>query len=821
MRIRNCRDASPSTLFLSAPAFAGEEKKGWADLLCGALLLFLGLMGTAWSFVSAFSLDVSLWVPACVAACAAILLAAAIRWHFADILLFVLSAALCLFLWRYQEEIVQGFLLTVNSITKTYTEHSVYVFPTFLTEELTPSEARQCSAMFLGACMVPVAGALSWSVIRARSFVFSFLFTFPFQLSFLMFTVTPDLRSVAMLLVFWTGTAFFSARGRGRGRARRSVCRGRLPAGVFLSIAFASGLIAALFAAVPAETYERPARMDELRSSLETALRDFSRRAVIAADFTGNKDRSYLQGRTPGFSGGTVLLVRSSLPADLRLRGFTGCVYDGVSWSTLSDGAYASIEEELGGTFPLSLPGLLMQNFTGEIRLSVENVGGDDEILYLPDYPCGDLGELEGVDLVHDLFLRQEDGASLGQYDFTCLDPDEQVLYGDRVTAALAFLNLVDLGSGEQTEFYPDNIYTLDGTPDSLEYLEQLYRSPVPDAVLDSLPEPLRTWAQQEASYSSFVYDHYLEVPDGLRERLASSFGMYGWSTFEDALAWVEYQVNLDGTYTLDPPHTPAGKDFVEYFLFEDKQGYCVHYATATVLTLRALGIPARYVEGFCVTADELADAGPEGWVQIPDTRSHAWAEAYCPGFGWVPVDATPGGATAQEELASELETSSSPQEETSSAPASEPESSALPSSAASSEASRPVSSAAAVSEREPASGSAAVWRVLLTVLLVLLACAVAVLFFLLRRSLREKRLRSLPPSTAMPIIYRRALHAVRFGAAMDPRLRELAEKAKFSRNGVTEEERGEALSLLAALFEKTRRELPLWKRVLFFLYLA
>ena len=96
-----------------------------------------------------------------------------------------------------------------------------------------------------------------------------------------------------------------------------------------------------------------------------------------------------------------------------------------------------------------------------------------------------------------------------------------------------------------------------------------------------------------------------------------------------------------------------------------------------------------------------------------------------------------------------------------------------------------------------------------------------AVLFFLLRRSLREKRLRSLPPSTAMPIIYRRALHAVRFGAAMDPRLRELAEKAKFSRNGVTEEERGEALSLLAALFEKTRRELPLWKRVLFFLYLA
>lgn len=821
MMKRNRQDASPSTLFLSAPAFAGEEKKGWGDVVCGALLLFIGLMGTAWSFVSAFSLDVSLWVPACVAACAALLLSAAIRWHFADILLFVLSAALCLFLWRYQEEIVQGFLLTVNSITKTYTENSSYVFPTFLTEELTPREARQCSAMFLGACMVPVAGALSWSVIRARSFFFSFLFTFPFQLSFLLFTVTPDLRAVAMLLIFWTGTAFFSARARCGSRTRRFVCRSRLPAGALLLLAFASGLIAALFAAVPVETYERPPQVDELRVSLETTLRDFSRRAIIAADFTGNKDRSYLQGRTPGFSGGTVLLVRSSSPANLRLRGFTGCVYDGVSWSTLSDGAYASIEEELGGTFPLSLPGMLLQNFSGEIRLSVENVGGDDEILYLPDYPCGDLSELEGAEAVHDLFLRQTDGSALGQYDFTCLDPGEQVLYGDRSTAAFSCLQKAELGGVWEEVYYPDNIYPLDGSPESLAYLEGLYRAALPEESLTALPEPLRTLVEQETSYSSFVYDHYLDVPESLRSRLVEAFGTEGWFTFEDAMAWIENTVSVGGTYTLDPPHTPAGKDFVEYFLFEDKQGYCVHYATATVLTLRALGIPARYVEGFCVTADELAGAGPEGWVQIPDTRSHAWAEAYCPGFGWVPVDATPGGATAQEELAAELETSSSPQEEPSSAPESEPESSSLPSSAASSEASRPATSAAAVSEREPASGSAAVWRVLLTVLLVLLTCAVMVLCFLLRRSLREKRLRRLPPGGAMPLIYRRALHAVRFGAAMDPRLRELAEKAKFSRNGVTEEERGEALSLLAALFDKTRRELPLWKRVLFFLYLA
>ena len=52
----------------------------------------------------------------------------------------------------------------------------------------------------------------------------------------------------------------------------------------------------------------------------------------------------------------------------------------------------------------------------------------------------------------------------------------------------------------------------------------------------------------------------------------------------------------------------------------------------------------------------------------------------------------------------------------------------------------------------------------------------------------------------------------------MDPRLRQLAEKAKFSRSGVTEEERREAKALLTAFFQSTVRDLPLWKRILFFL---
>ena len=52
-------------------------------------------------------------------------------------------------------------------------------------------------------------------------------------------------------------------------------------------------------------------------------------------------------------------------------------------------------------------------------------------------------------------------------------------------------------------------------------------------------------------------------------------------------------------TYTLDASVLPEGKDFVDYFLFEDPKGYCVQFATSLTVMYRIAGIPARYVEGY------------------------------------------------------------------------------------------------------------------------------------------------------------------------------------------------------------------------------
>ena len=82
--------------------------------------------------------------------------------------------------------------------------------------------------------------------------------------------------------------------------------------------------------------------------------------------------------------------------------------------------------------------------------------------------------------------------------------------------------------------------------------------------------------------------------------------------------------------------------DFLQYFLEQSCEGYSVHYATAATLIFRYFGIPARYVEGYIVTPDDVKNAVGGSAVKIDDSHFHAWAEFYRDGVGWVPFEATP-----------------------------------------------------------------------------------------------------------------------------------------------------------------------------------
>lgn len=92
---------------------------------------------------------------------------------------------------------------------------------------------------------------------------------------------------------------------------------------------------------------------------------------------------------------------------------------------------------------------------------------------------------------------------------------------------------------------------------------------------------------------------------------------------------------NITYAPTITPP--PQGADPLEWFLFESKTGYCQYYATAEVMMLRALGIPARLSVGYA--EGELDDV--TGVYTVRQKDSHAWPEVYFNDFGWVEFEPT------------------------------------------------------------------------------------------------------------------------------------------------------------------------------------
>ncbi len=77
------------------------------------------------------------------------------------------------------------------------------------------------------------------------------------------------------------------------------------------------------------------------------------------------------------------------------------------------------------------------------------------------------------------------------------------------------------------------------------------------------------------------------------------------------------------------------GEVALERFLFEERKGYCLHYATAFVLLARHVGISARVVEGFRLSLGET------GRGTVKGVDAHAWAEAWVDG-AWRVFEPTP-----------------------------------------------------------------------------------------------------------------------------------------------------------------------------------
>jgi transglutaminase-like putative cysteine protease len=142
-------------------------------------------------------------------------------------------------------------------------------------------------------------------------------------------------------------------------------------------------------------------------------------------------------------------------------------------------------------------------------------------------------------------------------------------------------------------------------------------------------------------AYPTWVAAQYMQLPDSLPLRvgsLAQQIAGAAATPYDKAKAIQDYLRAYAFDYKVDD--TPPGRDAVDYFLFDSRRGYFDYHASAMVVMLRSLGVPARLAVGFVADQADLAADG-SAYV-VKDKNSYAWPEVYFPGYGWMAFNPTP-----------------------------------------------------------------------------------------------------------------------------------------------------------------------------------
>lgn len=164
------------------------------------------------------------------------------------------------------------------------------------------------------------------------------------------------------------------------------------------------------------------------------------------------------------------------------------------------------------------------------------------------------------------------------------------------------------------------------------------------DYRLTSFPE-----YQAREELTSPQLDHYLRLPQGSNPRTQALGRSWAQGTDEPreiiAKAFEFFAGELF-YYTLTPP--ALGAHASDEFLFEAREGFCEHYASAFTILMRAAGIPARVVTGY--QGGELNSTRLGEYFIIRHADAHAWTEIWTAAEGWIRVD--PTAAVAPDRIA-------------------------------------------------------------------------------------------------------------------------------------------------------------------------
>jgi hypothetical protein len=142
--------------------------------------------------------------------------------------------------------------------------------------------------------------------------------------------------------------------------------------------------------------------------------------------------------------------------------------------------------------------------------------------------------------------------------------------------------------------------------------------------------------------YSDYVREHYLDGWEQLENLQVMAKQLDG-TTFDTVKESIRNLLTSNCVYSKELDPLPYGVDFTEYFLMDQKKGYCIHFATASTLLFRIMGYPARYATGYVVQPQDFVKNADGGYsASVTGNSAHAWTEVYLDGI-WYPVETTPG----------------------------------------------------------------------------------------------------------------------------------------------------------------------------------
>lgn len=305
----------------------------------------------------------------------------------------------------------------------------------------------------------------------------------------------------------------------------------------------------------------------------------------------------------------TALEVFMERPESLWLRGFVGSEYTGSGWNRddsailfeQADLFYWLHRNSFYGQTQLSNAALAGNQVSGDraFYMRINNVGASSRNIYAP----------------YELLQADESLLPADKIGGVALESA-----GFRGTREYGFMSLPNL-----VKRFPDVLYGL-YVADSSRYVS------------------VQDFLYLESNYALFIYEQYTRIPPEIRDWMDAFFTDIHFDSEETTFASakqdiISYFETL--TYTTNPPPGADG-DFVQDFLLADRAGYSVHFATAGTLMFRRFGIPARYVEGYLITPEDVEGAPDDVLLRLTGQHAHSWVEVYLDGVGWIPVEVTP-----------------------------------------------------------------------------------------------------------------------------------------------------------------------------------